>query len=950
MRTPHRTPGGQGNEAGGGTRQRVQFGPTEANRETELRREEREQRREVGYYTADDDEEEGQQRTDQGPLDDEASQEGDQSSQGSIPVDEAPPTRTLVWLSNDRCRVTMTCKLPGQERGRVMAYCGHWATQCNLRGHRQKQANVQARGTSAYYVGVPTRGGIVHGRKDLRSYSQDEYGELRLAEQMDLEAAGEGFAAERRLDHDGLDQEVEARDPTYLGAGNEPHARPTATTQGQGQEPTQNAQGMRTTTTDGRNEYTRRNESHNPVRNTEDTGRNSRRGPTGNPPPRNPPLGRPELQDAATSIVGLTNQDNFPRLEDNQEDLQRLLAEEGGWTIQEYFGEDWDAAMAWYRIQMRIHQEGVTVRVEEATTAGEEDPRLAQRGQNLVLGLVNQEDYPRLETQADNVLRLLDEGGWSIRRHFLGYNPSALQWFQTQMQLYQDRRRARTARSTTPTNLTPTAGTNYTTSVDGVIGGIQQTNAGPPAAPPVPVPNWYIGLQRNQPWHRVCVPEAQGFAAVERYIGQGYEWKQRLPTRDRAIQWATQSAPSSPTMPSPIVGGSSQYTQTITGPPAGNLGGPPVGTGIGSPSLGGGTMPVHRSQPPPMFMIGTDPYAGDDTRIFGLSVIDQGAIDGALVPDGLAQGKDTLSLYERCMDVAALPGSSTDQGWDGNRRDDLQETMEITAIALSQVSTGGARTGRALLYKAARNTPLLSVKSIEDLENLTERVSKAAEDDWKTQTKQLKSFMMIRGYGPETIGQNVDSGGAPRLILRSISHYKSLLEEIIRASRLHADGKWEGSFAQTMVKYWGTKLADTRKRSENYRDLVIEVYIVLRDGYKKKWHDNSFYRVMWKHVETHNTLLGDGLGVGRASASGGTNSSPSSNTRCGHCKHRLGHATTECPLHTYKSIHAVALLKDVTGRAKAKSLSDALKARAPSSSTDEDILSAIAAVRAEAGL
>jgi len=70
-------------------------------------------------------------------------------------------------------------------------------------------------------------------------------------------------------------------------------------------------------------------------------------------------------------------------------------------------------------------------------------------------------------------------------------------------------------------------------------------------------------------------------------------------------------------------------------------------------------------------------------------------------------------------------------------------------------------------------------------------------------------------------------------------------------------------------------------------------------------------------------------------------------TRCGHCRHRLGHTANDCPLHSYKANHASALLKEVSGKAKAKSLTDKFKALVAPSNTDDEITAAIVAARAE---
>jgi len=241
-----------------------------------------------------------------------------------------------------------------------------------------------------------------------------------------------------------------------------------------------------------------------------------------------------------------------------------------------------------------------------------------------------------------------------------------------------------------------------------------------------------------------------------------------------------------------------------------------------------------------MFMVGTDPSAGDDNKIYGIDVVDQHGIDNVLAPDGLPRGKDISVLYEKVMDVSALPRVSTGQETSGDRSgSDMQQTMEITALALSQAASS-ERMGRSFLFKAARNNALFNIKSHEDLLEFADKVIRCARDDLKTQTKQLRSYMHSRGYGAETIAEYTDSGGLPRLILRSVDHYKNLIEGIIQSMRNFSEGTWKGSYAQAMLNFWAEKLAASRERAVDYRDHVLDTYIVLRDGADTRWQDPSF--------------------------------------------------------------------------------------------------------------
>ena len=204
-----------------------------------------------------------------------------------------------------------------------------------------------------------------------------------------------------------------------------------------------------------------------------------------------------------------------------------------------------------------------------------------------------------------------------------------------------------------------------------------------------------------------------------------------------------------------------------------------------------------------IFMVGTDPSAGDDTRIFGIDIIDQVQLDATLAPEDLP-GKDMGSLYERFMDVASLPRNSvgpSDQDF-GLEEESARETMEMTALAMTQAASSG-KSKRALLFSSPRNNVLIRVNSEETLIELAGKIRLAAEEDLKTQTKQLRSFMAGRGYSLQAIMRYVDSGGLPRLVLWTLDLYKQLIDAVITATRVHSEVRWMNSYAQTMISYHG---------------------------------------------------------------------------------------------------------------------------------------------------
>ena len=112
--------------------------------------------------------------------------------------------------------------------------------------------------------------------------------------------------------------------------------------------------------------------------------------------------------------------------------------------------------------------------------------------------------------------------------------------------------------------------------------------------------------------------------------------------------------------------------------------------------------------------------------------MDQTQLDETLAPTDLP-GKDILALYERVLDVASLPRNSigcSDQDY-VLEEDSMRETMEITALAITQAASAG-KSKRALLFSSPRNHVLLRVNSKATLVEMPSKVRSAAEDDLKT--------------------------------------------------------------------------------------------------------------------------------------------------------------------------------------------------------------------------
>jgi hypothetical protein len=342
-------------------------------------------------------------------------------------------------------------------------------------------------------------------------------------------------------------------------------------------------------------------------------------------------------------------------------------------------------------------------------------------------------------------------------------------------------------------------------------------------------------------------------------------------------------------------------------------------------------------------MVGVDPSTGNDSQIFGIDVMDQGALDLALGPDDLP-GKDMLGLYERMMDVTALPETAPGRTGDTDVESEggINEAVEISALALySANGSNEGRPKRAVLFQARRYNALVKIGNEQGLLNMADEVHGAYLRNEKAQMKQVQSFMFRRGYTTEAISWYVSYGALPRLIERTADHYKQLLVVIVSAARQYRDRKWESSYANTMLAHHGKHLGYIREGSETYRDLILGSYIYLRDAASKKFQDESFNQVLWRRVDQsipHDEETDTDLSL-----------SKQPKPQCSHCRHRILHTggALNCPLKDFKAKHAKALLQNVTVRTTARLLVKSLKEVVTHTETDTEIEAAIEQARTD---
>ena len=136
----------------------------------------------------------------------------------------------------------------------------------------------------------------------------------------------------------------------------------------------------------------------------------------------------------------------------------------------------------------------------------------SDEGTETIYGLLNPQDLnlPRLEENQGTALAALGEG-WVVSRKFQEW-PPALRWFNKHMDKYRMAFQLRTRAGTTSPSLLPqTAVTEIfcaeTAQMSEPAG---RGNTGPnviegPSPPPMGVTEGYIGMEKTEPFQRVCL-------------------------------------------------------------------------------------------------------------------------------------------------------------------------------------------------------------------------------------------------------------------------------------------------------------------------------------------------------------------------------------------------------------------------------------------------------------
>jgi hypothetical protein len=250
--------------------------------------------------------------------------------------------------------------------------------------------------------------------------------------------------------------------------------------------------------------------------------------------------------------------------------------------------------------------------------------------------------------------------------------------------------------------------------------------------------------------------------------------------------------------------------------------------------------------------------------VYGLDPNDGDAMDSLLLPPGLTDADSRKDFYDIAMDVASLPGGYrlTDDDGFGN-----------TEAILQLVGRGRATPYRN--WRRAAYNALSRISSNQEVFAFINDVEKVIIRHRQAQENRMRAFLYESNHSRDVIDYYVRMGALPRLIELTYECYSALLNLLRQTVYEFQTTTWKGSYAERVSRHHALELGQIRETSANYRALLIDTYIYLRNARKEKFQDPSFTRSLLYQTSQIGTMEPS------PEAPGGTTGNPSS--RCKHC-------------------------------------------------------------------
>jgi hypothetical protein len=292
-----------------------------------------------------------------------------------------------------------------------------------------------------------------------------------------------------------------------------------------------------------------------------------------------------------------------------------------------------------------------------------------------------------------------------------------------------------------------------------------------------------------------------------------------------------------------------------------------------------------------------DTSTGDAKRIYGMD-INGLKIDKAVAPDSLRSSDHGL-MYTAAVDVASLPG-----GWNSNKgvsEELFQESQKIAQLTSTILASTNKIKGMEIqdtTWNSINRHSLGRVKNRDDLFEFVRKLRKSKKAAFTQEVNLIQQFLYRRHFHGSFVREYVRSSLLCVISARTFRNFFDLGDAIRQLAFDHSN--WDNGPAKAMLSFHSEKLSEIRQYAVSRKQLVLQVYIYLRDAHAKDFYHESMAGAMWERIAR--------IPSTPAQAGGGVESS-----RCSWCTskemHQLFHVLgqrDQCPL------------KALTNKAKAK--------------------------------
>jgi hypothetical protein len=258
-------------------------------------------------------------------------------------------------------------------------------------------------------------------------------------------------------------------------------------------------------------------------------------------------------------------------------------------------------------------------------------------------------------------------------------------------------------------------------------------------------------------------------------------------------------------------------------------------------------------------------------------------IDKAIAPADMNR-HDRQDMYNAAVDVTSLPG-----GWNSSRgaaeelHQESQRIAQVTATILA--SSGRAR--RMEIQDNAWNTTLRhslgKVKERADLFEFAKKLDKSEKPAFKQQGNLVQHYLFRRHYSEAYVSNYLRNGLLPKIVRDTFTNFAKLANDMRQLGHNHPS--WESGPAQAMLVHHSNTLMELRRFSITRKQLILQMYVYLRDAQAKDFYHESMAEALWTRMAT----------IGSSSPSKGKSEVTNGTTKCGQCGTKSLHQLLDKP-------------------------------------------------------